>query len=363
MIKNLYIKFLDLIPSKKHKVEVVCIMDFLDNGERLIQLLFNTYKDQFCLFYTKRVEQQAKVYESQGMSICSFNKKNLLNWGSIIKTVSVIVIDNYYPEIVCVQKSAVIIQIWHAIGAIKCFGWEDKKNHNRNMRTQHRFQRVYDRMDYFVVASDIMGTIFCESYKQPMSKIKVFGSPRSDLFQPKSIKNEENLVADFLYLPTYRENNKEMFYILDEVIRTFEKIPSKTFFIKMHPHYQNQFELSLPNNVVFTNDSLQNLFEQVNGVITDYSSAVFDFYLQFPKKDIVFFCPDIVLYRQSPGLQDFFSLAFDQGYINKTSQALLNSISLEGSRKKLQRVFFQQWYDTNRKNASENILEFIRQKG
>ncbi|MSE22670.1 CDP-glycerol glycerophosphotransferase family protein, partial [Lactobacillus parabuchneri] len=80
------------------------------------------------------------------------------------------------------SKRTKIVQIWHADGAIKKFGWEDPTTESRSRSDKRRFQQVYDHFDEYIVGSKAMGNVFVNSYHENFDRIKLLGYPRSDQY-------------------------------------------------------------------------------------------------------------------------------------------------------------------------------------
>src|SRR5690625_6805613 len=81
-----------------------------------------------------------------------------------------------------VNKKQIIIQLWHAAGADKTFGFKDEQVKLRRQPARERFQYNYDQVDYTVVGSDRMCEIFMEAFNTTNESLIRTGIPRTDLF-------------------------------------------------------------------------------------------------------------------------------------------------------------------------------------
>src|SRR5699024_11400516 len=79
-------------------------------------------------------------------------------------------------------KNQIIIQVWHAAGAVKTFGSKDEQVKLRRQPDRDRFQFIYDQVDYTVVGSDRMGEIFMEAFNTTNENLIRTGVPRTDFF-------------------------------------------------------------------------------------------------------------------------------------------------------------------------------------
>ncbi|MBC8923494.1 CDP-glycerol glycerophosphotransferase family protein, partial [Escherichia coli] len=77
------------------------------------------------------------------------------------------------------RKNVTCIQIWHANGAVKKFGWEDKAAQKRSARDKKRFQEVYRCFSKVLVGSDEMAAIFQRSFLLEDSHMLKLGIPRT----------------------------------------------------------------------------------------------------------------------------------------------------------------------------------------
>src|SRR5690606_31530072 len=78
-----------------------------------------------------------------------------------LATSKYIFIDNYFGFLSAItfRKDVKCIQLWHAAGAIKKFGWSDPETLERHPKAKKRFQQVYDKFTYIPVGSIQMAEI------------------------------------------------------------------------------------------------------------------------------------------------------------------------------------------------------------
>src|SRR5699024_9938956 len=72
------------------------------------------------------------------------------------------------------------IQLWHADGAVKLFGFKDKATIERTPSAQKRFKQVYEKFHKVVVSSDDMGWIFEEAFDISHGNLLKTGMPAPD---------------------------------------------------------------------------------------------------------------------------------------------------------------------------------------
>lgn len=326
MLKVIYlwlIKVVTRLLFNKKRSNVVYLMSF-NNNQALIQRMAMALKPGQKLFvmYTSKAQRAAKELHSFGIqTIPMHNGLGLIiHLLPIMMSARLIFCDNYYPFIggFVLPKQVKIVQLWHANGAIKRFGWEDPKTKRRSYFSQHRFQSVYNHFNQFVVASNAMGKVFQRSYHLPADRMKLIGYPRSDeLMSSDWIKQTRaKLYREhptwqnhrvILYAPTYRDG------ITFEPPQGLAKIltsdPKAIVLVKLHPLLQNrahqlaQIWRNIPNlNVVLKTPTME-LLTITQTLITDYSSVAFDFSLLSNARSVLFYMFDAQKYVNDPGFQ------------------------------------------------------------
>lgn len=311
LLKRIYmglIKLYSAVVSKRKTVkQVVYLMSFPDNNDLLVSQLSKSNK--VVVYYTNKEVINEKMLNE--LSIKYFSLKSFKGLIKAVKDVSrsqVTVCDNYFPFLGAIKKieDRKILQIWHATGAIKCFGLEDRQLVYKSKSDINRFSAVYRSFDYYAVASEAMAEVFKKSYGAKENQMLYLGFPRTDaLFKEtitkKTIRNEKKII---LYLPTYREGQKEL-PPLD-----IQKMKSKLsdeyqLYIKLHPHVANLSLNQVDDNFVkwHSNKQTEDLIKEADVLITDYSSVAYDYALIHPKGKLIFYWYDKEEYNQVTGLQ------------------------------------------------------------
>lgn len=320
IIKELYLILLFMLPKSQHKrATLVYYMTFEFNDAGMIQELAKKYGDQLVVFAATKVKAQPKLLRQHGIKVITLNHKNMIlhNNISYLKQADMIVCDDYLPELAVVNVPEVLL-LWHADGAIKKFGWGDVETRKRPYLDRRRFAKVYGKYTAILSGSDMMSRAFEACLKVSPEIIKPLGFLRSDLYIRERHAAVRKTIS-VLYAPTYRDSNVEMLAILRQAVHIFAQLPTQQFVIKIHPSLTEQFAVDLPANVSLTTEPLYPLMKKSQTLITDYSSAVFEFMLITTKPQVIFFCPDYDSYQQSPGLQqDFLNWKIGPVLFNET---------------------------------------------
>lgn len=225
-----------------------------------------------------------------------------------------IVIDNYFAFLGALPKRTTCecIQVWHANGAIKTFGNENKANVNRSLADKERFAKVYDYTDSYVVGSDQMMAIFGRSLAATSKKKLPFGLPRTDAYfdLEKMSKLKTQLRARYqvsstkkllLYAPTYRNNNE---IALDLDLLRKEHQHQAVLLIKLHPRVaqSNLIEDDFVK-IAAVSEDIRDYYPAVDVIISDYSSIPFEVSLLEKVPQMLFYCYDQQEYDSFQGLQ------------------------------------------------------------
>ncbi|GAK47449.1 CDP-glycerol-poly(glycerophosphate) glycerophosphotransferase [Secundilactobacillus oryzae JCM 18671] len=315
------IRFVSNLSRFKRKKLMIFFVSF-DNNLDLIKAMAKKMpnKKHLIVFYEPSIEAAATDLAARGIRTIQFrnNLSFVFKYIPLVMQARVLFCDNYYAFLggLAHPNSMKIVQLWHANGAIKRFGWEDKATDKRSNADKRRFQAVYDHFDDFVVASEAMGQVFQNSYHIADNHIKLLGYPRSDRFLHetwiKRARNRVQRVAPELlgrrvifYAPTYREGIK--FELPDGIMDAFNADPEAIVVIKLHPVLKQQ-EAQLrhySNSRIKFYDQLStaDILTVTDTLITDYSSVAFDFALLKNAKSIIFFMFDLPAYEQNPGIQ------------------------------------------------------------
>ncbi|MGX6962757.1 CDP-glycerol glycerophosphotransferase family protein [Vagococcus xieshaowenii] len=323
-LKDIYMKvvsFFTMFSKKNSSHHVMYLLSFPENNDQLIQMLDqDPLIDKLTILYQKQLVDEVKKYQSLGIECIQINSLGFFIKGlPMLKQAKVIIMDNYFAFIGAINfsKETTIYQIWHAAGAIKCFGWEDPKTTLRSHQDQERFQKVYNSTHYYVVGSEEMANVFEKSYLQPTKKMLLTGVPRTDFFfnQEAKIIAENKFKQMFpevkdkkivLYAPTYREVTMST--------ENWQKVVpslSDDYVVlgKFHPHTLEQLSVDVLKHIQIDlrGLTLKELLFSVDVLITDYSSIPFEYELAKPDGHTIYYTFDLESYCQTVGIQpDFY---------------------------------------------------------
>ncbi|EAC5126455.1 CDP-glycerol glycerophosphotransferase family protein [Listeria monocytogenes] len=353
------------------KKRVLIMASFPENTTAILnQMKKMGYTPNTICFHTERVQ-----FNTKELDFVRFLPNNLGNkWKLMfyLNTSKVILVDNYYPELAAVSfKDGVeCIQLWHANGALKQFGWEDNSISERSDADKKRFKAVYEHFLKVVVGSDEMGEIFKRSFLLNESHLLKIGVPRTDVYFEESLQQQKRIEwrnkfhaenkKVILYAPTFRDNElAEAKLVMD--FNAMERAFSEDYLLvlKLHPAVKIDVQ-SLNTDFIINVDknvALEELLAAVDILITDYSSIPFEFALF--ERPIYFFSYDMEKYDKERGLIKNYQEIIP-GPISQTTAELIEQIKTKTTSETLA-LFSKKWNKYSDGHASERMVVYMKQ--
>lgn len=232
-----------------------------------------------------------------------------------LATSRVCIVDGYVIPVCMLhhRNGLFIIQIWHALGAIKRFGYQSVGLPDGRSAALAKAMRMHRNYDAILCGSDSMVPVFAEAFDADPSIVLPLGLPRVDYLlecvsdQPpqrhqaavKRLQERFPRLGDstkkrVLYAPTYRRRRKS---ILPEALRSFGA-EDCTLIVKLHD--LESHVMSGDNVVDATGMSVLDLLPLADLVITDYSAVAFEACVL--GKPLFYYIPDIDEYVCENGL-------------------------------------------------------------
>lgn len=225
-----------------------------------------------------------------------------------------IILDDFYPLIypLRIRENADLIQVWHAVGAFKTFGYS-RLGMPGGPNIKSLNHRNYTQA---LVSSHNIADKYAEGFGIATDKIAPLGIPRTDVFFDETKKQaiRTRLEQDLpfikgkkviLFAPTFRGNGQQSAYYPFEMLN-FKEIyealhEDYVFLLKIHPFVQNKPTLPYEYADFYYDVSdyreINDLLMVADQMITDYSSVCFEYALL--NRPMVFFAPDLADYMQS----------------------------------------------------------------
>lgn len=204
------------------------------------------------------------------------------------------------------DKNKTVIQLWHAGGAYKCFGFDAIRKEYSLDFEKNRISRIHLKYDYVVVSSENVKDCFKSAFLLEYNQILPYGIPRTDLLvrdiglgSGKELLKQRlqlNSKKNILFCPTFRTiNNKRetawqsLNFISDSIKQNYNIL------VKLHPSVRNN--LMIKNYIDVSQFDLYDVLSITDILVTDYSSILFDF--SFFRKPIILYIHDLMSYKDN----------------------------------------------------------------
>lgn len=355
--------FIKLFTKQKNKVTM------LSRQTDSINLDFRLLRDEI-----KKCEEGENI---EVKILCKKIPKNI--WGRIkycffiiknmyhIAESKVCVVDGYNIPISALKhkKGLEIIQIWHAMGAIKKFGFQVIGRKEGSTTKIARIMKMHANYTCVTCTSQATRKFYAEAFKTDINKIKVLGMPRLDYVLGKNNeidKNVEKLLKQYpklknkpiiLYVPTFRK--KETIDI-DKVINEVDE-EKYNLIVRLHPLDETKVDKKY---IIDKEYSTYDLLKVADFVVTDYSAIAFE--TAALNKPLYFYLYDIRKYSRKRGvnidleteMKDCTRISFDE------IMKLINSEEYNFEELRKFREKYVETFDTdNTKRIANYIIEKI----
>lgn len=288
-----------------------------------------------------------------------------------------IIIDDFYPRLykIRVRKKANFMQVWHAVGAFKQFGYARvglPDGYNENSRNHKNYSQV-------IVNSRNIIDIYSESFRVNSKIILPLGVARTDFFfNSEEIKKSQTVFYKkypqlknkkiIMFAPTFRGGGQmKAFYPMDwinlELIYNNIKNSNYIFAFKFHPYVKEKIIIPPQMKKYFIDLSqyreINELLVVSNTLITDYSSSIFEYSLLGRK--MIFYAPDLEEYNLNRSFY-FDYREFVPGNVHTTfdtliKDALNNDYSIEDINN-----FKEKFFDYLDGKSSKRVVDYILTK-
>lgn len=203
------------------------------------------------------------------------------------------------------RKELVIVQIWHALGAIKKFGYQSLDTFEGRSSAVAQAGQMHKNYSYVTCASEATKEFYAQAFNVPLHKIFVDGMPRIDYIIGSDVTNyrirervykrhpQLRKKKNILYAPTFRKDVK---VDLEPLLREID--PRKyNLIVKLHPLDDHTIPLGF---ALLSNLRTFDLLKVSDYIITDYSGVAME--ASVLNKPLFFYVYDIEDYNVKRGL-------------------------------------------------------------
>lgn len=291
----------------------------------------------------------------------------------------------------CLSGGAKLVNLWHGLPMKRIefdiiSGPLADRYVKRSLKERFYHPENFQRPDYLLAASSFFSETFARSFRIPVEQCLLIGYPRNVIlncseaermnfvkkYEPDSTKTliskfkEEDYDRVFIYLPTWRDSQRDFFShdfdlkALDETLRQCNAL------LLLKPHANVALEASVVEgltNVEFVPSSVDiyPVLPYTDVLITDYSSVLYD-YVLMEHKGMILYLYDFQEYEKERN----FTRAFDDLVFGKRVfdfASLLTTIR-EGDymmKEDDRKAFACKCWGLDSKNDSERLGLFFQQ--
>ncbi len=282
-----------------------------------------------------------------------------------LATSRVVVLDGYCitASTLKKKKGTTIIQMWHAVGAFKKFGYSILDMEEGTKKDLALAMKMHNNYDYVLTSSEYTKKYFKEAFNTDISKLVVYPLPRVDKLTSIEYKDRiKNKIIEkypqlktkktIVYAPTFRklEDNKDK---IEELINLID-YKKYNLVVKLHPLTNMKlYQDNIIVDKVFTTTEIMTIADYI---ITDYSAIVFE--AAILSKPLFFYCYDYDNYYKKRNFYIDYMKEMPGVISNKASEIIK---AIENNNYDLDKVnsFSKKYVEIVGKSCTQNLVDFI----
>ena len=223
-----------------------------------------------------------------------------------IATSKVVITDGYNITVSLLnhKKGTKVIQLWHALAAIKKFGYQTIGYPDGLNPKVAKMLCMHKNYDYVISGSKAMNKYFAEAFNVDINKVLEIGTPTIDFLLEKNDKIVNQIYKEYprlkkkinlLYAPTFRSDGRNN---ADELIKNIDS-DKYNLIISLHPKDIAKKD----DKVICIDRDKYTTFDFIrvsDYVITDYSAVAVDSCIL--NKKVIFYVYDYDQYNKENGI-------------------------------------------------------------
>lgn len=284
----------------------------------------------------------------------------------------VILLDAYFSKMnYFTLKDQKLIQVWHAAGAFKTFGFS-RLGKPGTPKLKDTANRKYDKV---TVSSSNVINCYAEAFGISSGKVSPLGIPRTDVFFDKEYENKakDKFYSKYphlkdkkiiLFAPTYRGRNRRTSYypidafnpveICNQLDEDYVILMKHHFFVDEHFKVPKEYSDKIID--IDITEDINDLFFITDILITDYSSIVFEAsLLDIP---MLFYVFDLETYISERSFY-FEYKNFVPGKITYNQDELIESIKNKDFEESKIKDFKDKFFEYKDGKSTERVVEYI----
>ena len=278
-----------------------------------------------------------------------------------LATSKVCIVDTYCIPVSILKhkKRLKIIQIWHASGAIKKFGFQvvDKKEGSSSLIS--KLMCMHKNYNYVISPSELTKQFFSEAFNIEEDKIIKFGLPRLEYIINKKYDKSEQIYNEYpnlkekeniVYIPTFRKNQMTD---LTEILKYDLDREKYNLIISLHPLDETEVPEQYKIDKKYTSFDLIKIADYI---ITDYSALSIE--ASILEKPIFIYLYDYEEYSKSRGI----NVKLDKELYTFTSKNINDIMSkIENKDYDIKEIidFKNKYIEIDPKETTDKLADFV----
>ena len=278
-----------------------------------------------------------------------------------LATAAVAVTDTYSIQL-CIlgaKRDQTIVQIWHALGAVKQFSYQCLDRLGGQTSALAKTMEMHRNYDYVLCTSEATRRFYAEGFQMPPERILVKGMPRVDYIREPAPKLREQFLTQrpelagkrlLLYLPTFRAGVEEGVAALTAA---FAGVEDAVLLVKPHPMSHFTVEAA---NAVGPDWSTYDMMKVCDGIVTDYSAASLEASLL--DKPVYLYLYDYERYQAEQGLNIDLWAELPQAAF-RDAEALAQAVREGDYDRTALEAYRNKYIETGARNNTEEVTAFL----
>ena len=275
------------------------------------------------------------------------------------------IIDGYIIAVSILKhkRQLVVVQIWHALGAIKQFGYMTLGKPAGHSRHVADIMNMHGNYTYITCGSSATIPIYQRTFNAPASIIKPIGMPRVDYLLDRQVyqANRQRLLDAYpqlknkpviLYAPTFRRRS----HISPQ--KLLNHINLKKYAVIIKQHRLDKTPLPANPNLIQIRDEFDSLelLPIADYVITDYSAITFEAALL--GKPLFFYAYDYDRYAKDCGFAVDYRREMP-GSVYRQASRVVRAIERHSFDLKKVKRFADKWISVQDGTCTKQIVELL----
>lgn len=277
----------------------------------------------------------------------------------------VVILDGYciLVSVLPKKKAQKVIQMWHALGAIKKFGWQNVENPDGHSASVAKAMKMHRNYDYVLAPGRITGAYFAEAFHVSADQVRYYGLPRIDFIREDDLPARKCMETAYpvikekkcvLYVPTFRKHAE---LELEKLISEFD---FKAYALVLKKHFLDQGDYGWAESrgvIVDQRYSSMEWLKVCDKVITDYSAIAFEAAVR--GCELYIYQPDLKQYDTNVGLNVDLSREAIGTYVGVSEKELVGKLR-EPYQQRALTAFREKYMEVDLDHCTQKLCRFIQ---